>query len=445
MRKFLLKRLWCIPFGIIAYAVTLYAQNNTDWTEEVYSQSIYPILASVVGFLPSLVGFSMSEWLMVLFILFCLVYLVYYIRKFITTKPSPKENRGMVIPRGASVSNGAHSSNATTTTHGSSGTTAAHGNHDAATTYAKTNANANKSAAMAQGWSSARSTHAAAKITSRDNRVMIVYRCLMGMVAIFCLVYFAFTALCGLNYYRHTFSAHTDYVIEQSSTEELERLCISLSDDLDSLRAQLGEDRDLFESNSEDFNYYREQSLLATKTLAERYPILSRQLYSSPKPVLMSPIMTKAGIAGVFFPFTMESNINTEAPLSTIPSTMAHELAHQSGFMREDEANFIAYLACRDSDDALMQYSGTLLAFNHSIAALEAADSNRALNVASKLSQAVQEDIKQNEQFWTENEGVISDASTSINDNYLKANRQTDGVSSYGRMVDLLLAEQRAA
>ncbi|WP_341408277.1 DUF3810 family protein [Acetobacterium bakii] len=30
-----------------------------------------------------------------------------------------------------------------------------------------------------------------------------------------------------------------------------------------------------------------------------------------------------------------------------------------------------------------------------------------------------------------------------INDAYLKANNQTDGVNSYGKMVNLLLAEQR--
>lgn len=35
----------------------------------------------------------------------------------------------------------------------------------------------------------------------------------------------------------------------------------------------------------------------------------------------------------------------------------------------------------------------------------------------------------------------LSDA---VNDTYLKANNLTDGVHSYGRMVDLLLAEARA-
>ena len=58
--------------------------------------------------------------------------------------------------------------------------------------------------------------------------------------------------------------------------------------------------------------------------------------------------MSYANIGGMFFPFTMESNINVDNPFFVVPWTMAHELAHQCGFMREDEANFIAYLACKE-------------------------------------------------------------------------------------------------
>ena len=59
--------------------------------------------------------------------------------------------------------------------------------------------------------------------------------------------------------------------------------------------------------------------------------------------------MSYADIAGMYFPFTVESNINADGPFFTIPATMGHEMAHQCGFMREDEANFIGYLACKDA------------------------------------------------------------------------------------------------
>ena len=73
--------------------------------------------------------------------------------------------------------------------------------------------------------------------------------------------------------------------------------------------------------------------------------------------MLFSELMSYADIAGMYFPFTVESNINTDGPFFTIPATMGHEMAHQCGFMREDEANFIGYLACRKSDSPEFRYS----------------------------------------------------------------------------------------
>jgi hypothetical protein len=155
--------------------------------------------------------------------------------------------------------------------------------------------------------------------------------------------------------------------------------------------------------------------------------------------------MSHADILGVFFPLTMESNINVDAPFFLLPAAMVHELAHQSGFIREDEANFISYLACKQSDEPIFLYSGLFLAFRYSIFALKEVNPEFSSEVMSSLSHAVLRDIAQNEQYLTQYKGIISNVSNTINDTYLKANNQSDGVNSYGRIVDLLLAEQRAA
>ena len=68
--------------------------------------------------------------------------------------------------------------------------------------------------------------------------------------------------------------------------------------------------------------------------------------YSRVKPVLLSEPMTYTHITGVYTFFTGEANINVHFPDYTIPYTAAHELAHQRGIAREDEANFVAYLVC---------------------------------------------------------------------------------------------------
>ena len=57
--------------------------------------------------------------------------------------------------------------------------------------------------------------------------------------------------------------------------------------------------------------------------------------------------MSRTEITGIFIPFTMEANVNVDIPDYSLGSTMCHELAHLHGFIREDEANYISYLACK--------------------------------------------------------------------------------------------------
>ena len=49
-------------------------------------------------------------------------------------------------------------------------------------------------------------------------------------------------------------------------------------------------------------------------------------------------------------------------------------------------------------------------------------------------------DLKLNREFWAKYDGRIAEVSNKVNDTYLKANGQKDGVKSYNRMVDLIVA-----
>lgn len=146
----------------------------------------------------------------------------------------------------------------------------------------------------------------------------------------------------------------------------------------------------------------------------------------------------------MYFPFTVESNINTDGPFFTVPATMGHELAHQCRLMREDEANFIGYLACKDADDPLTRYSGYSLAYDYALSALIRTDRDAAVAVNDRLSDAVRADRRARSDYLKQFEGPVAEASNAANNAYLEANQQQDGTKSYGRMVDLLLAEARA-
>jgi hypothetical protein len=255
---------------------------------------------------------------------------------------------------------------------------------------------------------------------------------------------FLFTINCGINYYRSTFSDTCGLTVKESSSEELITLCKSLAEDSNTLRAKVKTDSNsvmLLQKRS--FHANADTARISFDRLSTKFPLLQSG-YGAPKPVFASLAMSRCNITGIFFPFTFEANINTDVPEYTIPFTMCHELSHLRGYMREDEANFIAYLACRGSNDIDFRYSGAAMAFTYASNALFSTDSEEAAKIFSSLSEGVRRDLVFNNEYWKQFTGPVADAADSINDSYLKANRQQDGVQSYGRMVDLLLALQRS-
>ena len=120
---------------------------------------------------------------------------------------------------------------------------------------------------------------------------------------------------------------------------------------------------------------------------------------------------------------------------------MGHELAHRAGFMREDEANYIGYLACVESDDPLARYSGYTMAYDQAMAALRRADPEAWEQIRSQQSLAAAGDRAATSAMAAEYRGALQDLGNAVNDSYLKANGQSSGTASYGLMVDLLLAE----
>ena len=110
--------------------------------------------------------------------------------------------------------------------------------------------------------------------------------------------------------------------------------------------------------------------------------------------------------------------------------------------MREDEANFIAYLACRESSCIEFQYSGYTNALSYALSAiLPYISSEEYTNLVSEISPLTRLDYSDDSSFWNAYKTPVKAVASSVNDSYLKANNQYDGVLSYGRIVDLMLAD----
>lgn len=265
---------------------------------------------------------------------------------------------------------------------------------------------------------------------------------IVSLCATACILYFFFNAGWALNYYRAPLSNTMGYTDRLSSADELEDLCRELIYDANTIRSSLDED----ERGVVKFPYTNKEALKlapqAYENISNKYEVFSGK-YSAPKPVFASPLMNYTQITGIFIMFTMEANVNVAVESPLLPSTAAHEGAHQRGFAREDEANFIAYLVCRDGGDDYFKYSGTLLALINSMNQLYKTSSEKYYTLRDTYSEELNHDLAAHSIFWAKYEGPVAEKTEAVNNTYLKSNKQEDGVKSYGRMVDLLLAERR--
>ncbi len=257
-----------------------------------------------------------------------------------------------------------------------------------------------------------------------------------------CAVLLMLTLTCLINYGRTSFGEMAGYSLRDSSASELEALCEELAAQANEFAEQIpvGPSGGLSLEGVD----IRKQAKQAMKKLGEQYPSL-KGYYPNPKPVAFSWGMSHLRLTGMFSPFTIEANYNQNIPDYEIPYTVCHELAHLKGWIREDEAGFIAYLACRGSDDPALRYSGTLNALSYAMNALYGAGRQDSYwRIYESLPEETKADYRFSNAYWKQFETKVAEVSNALNDGYLKANAQTDGVQSYGRMVDLLLAERRS-
>lgn len=242
---------------------------------------------------------------------------------------------------------------------------------------------------------------------------------------------FSYTANCGVNYYAAAFSSYAGLETGLYSKAELEELCRFLVE-------QVNENisADTYAGHRQE---WKQEGVQAMGEAAKQYACLGG-FYPQPKEVACSYILSVQQLCGIYVPFTIEANYNGDMPDYNVPHTICHELSHLKGFMREDEANFIGYLACVSSGNQAFRYSGYLMGWVYAGNALAKADIEAYMELRQQLDPQAELDLQENNAFWDRYEGKVAEAANQWNDTYLKMNDQTDGVQSYGRVVDLMLA-----
>ena len=256
-------------------------------------------------------------------------------------------------------------------------------------------------------------------------------------------VYGLFLVLWGLNYQRQPFATTAALDVRLAAPAELESLGARLVDEANRLRVDLPEDAAGVMRAGTGPRDVLDRAAAGLSAAAKTYPVLAGRC-TRPKPAVASALLSWLGITGIYCPFTAEPNVNTDAPEPDLPFSASHEMAHARGFAREDEANYLGSLACRLHPDPDFRYSGTLAASAYVLAAIQEERPQAARALHERRSAAVLRDVSAISAWVGRHEGPLMRVSEGMNDRYLRSQGQEQGVASYGRVVDLLVAEERA-
>ncbi|BAO56177.1 DUF3810 domain-containing protein [Nonlabens marinus] len=242
----------------------------------------------------------------------------------------------------------------------------------------------------------------------------------------------------GFNYYRQPLNE----ILELDATytdEELIRVTQKLVFTANALHEQLQP------VDSLKVEFTRSQSELfelapsGFSNLGAVYPSLDYGPASIKKSLLTLPL-TYMGYSGYLNPITGEAQTNGYIDNYKTPVLILHEMSHQLGFAKENEANFIAVLAGMNHDDLYFQYSATIFALGYCLNDLSMKDPLQMELARAAMHYGIIENYQDLRDFWAPyNDNVIEKISQKTYESYLKANNQPDGMRTYSYVVALLV------
>ncbi len=263
-------------------------------------------------------------------------------------------------------------------------------------------------------------------------------RLVTGVLAVALLLYSGNTLALGISYNTTSVSEHmslpTVTVDEASLKEAGKELCLEIN--------SLSEKINFSNGKSSSGYTLDEVSEIICRSYSEIYEQygFTDSFVSHVKGVDVLHFMSYLSLTGIYTYYTGESNVNTDYPEYDVFFTAAHELAHQRGVLRENEANFMAYIACSTSGDIFLRYSAALNMFSYVSSSLWQTDEDGYYELISMLNENALNDLRASAAVSRKyGDTFLSDISSFVNDIFLKSNG-TDGVVTYGRVVTLYMS-----
>jgi len=238
----------------------------------------------------------------------------------------------------------------------------------------------------------------------------------------------------GINNYRQTIETLFDLEESEITIEDLRESYQYLIIETNQFKSEIDQNLDEISLNMIYASAYE-----GYEKLNEKYPFISAAKVRV-KPLLISPIFSSSGYTGIYLPFLSEANINNMPNANSLAFIASHEIAHQKGFASEDEANFIGFLACYYHDDVRFKYSAHMSLMIYVGNSLYDNDKDSYEELSKLRSDGVNRDLELRRRFWDKH---IKESSAKVhndvNDVFLKANNQPDGIINYSKVTELFI------
>lgn len=260
---------------------------------------------------------------------------------------------------------------------------------------------------------------------------------ILEALATLSVLYFSFHFLWGFNYYRlpldETLEIGTDF-----TTEELAHFTKKLIEESNSMQLQITGNDSVKVDIPYENNQIRKITAKGYGHIQHEFPELGYE-QKSLKPSLFSIPLTYMGFNGYLNPLTNEAQVNNQLPSFKYPSTASHEVGHQLGFAKENEANFIACLVTMNHPDVYFRYAGYTFALRYSLSELYYRDCELAEEISKEINHGIKLNYREMEQFWASYENQLEPFFKIFYGSYLKVNNQPEGMKTYKYVVGLLV------
>jgi hypothetical protein len=254
------------------------------------------------------------------------------------------------------------------------------------------------------------------------------------------IIYLLFNLSWGLNYDRIGIAAQLGLQVGPYTHQDLFELANVLQQRLNSYAAL----QDTVKRQELDQNgFLFREGVMNYDQVRLQYPFLT---YHTPsiKPSIFSPVGHYFGFSGYLNPFTGEAQLNTTEPVFVKPFVVDHELAHQLGYGKENEANFVSYLACKTSANNDFRYSVYYeLYFDAYYECLRTGDTAAIRQLRASLHPRARRDKLEELAFRLKKKNGLQPYVSDFYGNYLKLNRQPHGLDTYNEVIAWLIGYMR--